>query len=126
MTFEMMMEQYENMKSVCEEQLIKLQSEHSKTDKKIVDIQHEIEFGNYDAFTMINVFKDLKNTLKIRRTVKKEITKLHNFKIIFKDHKYISKSCEGLEKRKYNPRILKLDFTDNKTLIRSRKMLLEI
>ncbi len=123
MDFESLLESYIKMKNVVDERLIILQQEHSNCDKKIVDIEHEIEFGNYDTFSMVKVFKDLKETLEKRRILKTEISKFQQLRIIFKEYKQITKSCKGFDNRKYKPRILNLDFSNPKSLLKSRKIL---
>ena len=123
MTYNEMLNSYNEMKEICDSRIPFLCSEQSKADKRIVDIQHEIEFGNYDACSMVMVFKDLKETLEVRRKLKNEIQRLQQFSTIFKNSKHINNSSSGLDGRKYNPRTLKLDFTNSSTLLRSRKLL---
>lgn len=54
-------------------ELKELQSELSMVDKKIFDVKHYIEFGNFNAYQGWMCFKMLQNLLRQRRNYKNEI-----------------------------------------------------
>ena len=62
-----------NYLSCYNDRLKELQTELSMVDKKIVDVEHYIEFGNFNAYQGWMCFKMLQNLLRQRRNYKNEI-----------------------------------------------------
>lgn len=87
-----------------------LMSMLSQTEKEIVDIRHYIEFFDLNVVKGYKAYKILQDRLRIRRTLKDEIFKISqilSIKLNSKDIEHTIKSIEGLDNRKYGPRVLK-------------------
>ena len=80
----------------------------SNTDKEIVDIQHYIEFGNFNCYQGWMCFKMLQNVLRQRRKYKNEISVIN----MIKQCKFDKSSLESLltkivdvQNQCYRPRV---------------------
>ena len=104
-----------------------LYERQSYLDKKIVDLEHEIELGHPDACTMVQIYKDLQATLRERRTIKDEIGCTEAvLSLMAKKTPNVDSRFDGTRVRMYAPRVLKdLDFTDAKVLLQSRKKIIQ-
>jgi len=88
-----------------------LQSNLSIVDKEIVDLEHYIEFYNFNASQGFKAYKMLQEKLIKRRELKKSIEKCN---IIWNGNirdfaigKSIDKQMKNIENKKYTARILK-------------------
>lgn len=81
----------------------------STTDKEICDIQHFIEFGKLNAYQGWLATSMFQNRLRQRRKYKNELAALNlikSCKIEVKSIEDLHKAVDGLEERKYSPRVL--------------------
>lgn len=81
----------------------------SEVDKEISDINHYIEFGNFNAYQGWLAFSMLQNRLRKRRKIKDElqvIQQLGESKITLSMLDGINKAVSDLSNRKYVPRVL--------------------
>ena len=82
----------------------------SEVDKKIVDIEHYIEFGKFNCYQGWICFKILQNLLQQRRQYKNEmevINKIRCCKIESKEVDILKASIEQIKFKKYTPRAFK-------------------
>lgn len=92
-----------------------LLTELSRLDKERTDIEHAAEFYNLNASQGYKIYKMLHENGIERRKVKDEIYKINAIfgqTISAKGTETVKKSFEGLEDRKYEPRILKELFNE--------------
>lgn len=81
----------------------------SDVDKEIVDIEHYIEFGKFNAYQGWLAFSMLRYRLKKRRKVKDElqvITQINNCKINSTTVSNIQNTIHKMNERLYKPRVL--------------------
>ena len=121
-----LLKQYVDLREEISAEALAQQVAHSQADKKVADIQHEIEFGQPDVCTMVHIFKDLQATLRERRTVKDEIHVLNcTLQLMGNKTDKLVKAANGEINRHYTPRVLTdLDFSNAKVLLKSRKSLI--
>lgn len=82
----------------------------SNIDKEICDLLHYIEFCNLNAAQGYKVYKMLKERRIIRRSIKNELNVLNiilSKKISETATDEINKCVAGMDKRTYEPRVLK-------------------
>lgn len=94
-----------------------LLSELSRLDKERTDIEHAAEFYNLNASQGYKIYKMLHENGIERRKVKDEIYKISSIfgqNITVKGTESVKKSFQGLEDRKYEPRVLKELFDKEK------------
>ena len=123
MLTDLLLHDYKTLQEHVATELERLKVRQYQLDVTIVDLQHEIEFSNVDACTMVAIFKHQKEVFVERRNVKNDLAKLFQVNGAFKNFKGVINSCAGLDTRKYKPRVLHLDFTNSRTLLDSRKKL---
>lgn len=93
-----------------DERFDELSNKLSVVDKKIVDIEHCIEFGKFNCYQGWICFKILQNLFKQRRQYKNEmevINKIRCCKIESKDIDILKASIEQIKFKKYTPRAFK-------------------
>jgi hypothetical protein len=93
-----------------DERFDELSSKLSVVDKKIVDIEHFIEFGKFNCYQGWICFKILQNLLQQRRQYKNEmevIGKIRGCKIESKEVDILKASIEQIKFKKYTPRAFK-------------------
>ncbi len=81
----------------------------SEIDKEIVDIEHYIEFGNFNAYQGWQCFKMLQNALLQRRKYKNEMSVIEligKCKIDEKSLQALSETVVNIENKCYRPRAL--------------------
>ena len=79
----------------------------SDVDKKIVDVEHYIEFGKFNAYQGWICFKMLQNLLQQRRQYKNEmqlITKMKESKISGNSIKALFEGVKEIQNKLYTPR----------------------
>ena len=84
-------------------------AEQQRVDLEIVDIQHYIELGNFNAYNGWLASKMLQNKLRQRRKIKDElliINSIGSTQINAASIENLHKSVNGLNTRKYTPRVL--------------------
>lgn len=84
-------------------------SELQKIDFEITDIQHYIELGNFNAYNGWLSYKMLQNRLRQRRKIKDELLILNavgSTRIEAGSVENLHKAVNGLNTRKYAPRVL--------------------
>lgn len=89
----------------------------SKVDKEISDIQHYIEFGQFNCYQGWLCFKILQNKLRQRRKYKNEISVLNiirHSRIDTEGLSSLSKTISDSRKKVYSPRVLTELFKDLK------------
>lgn len=87
----------------------KLSRDLSNVDKEITDIQHYIEFGNFNAYQGWLAFSMLRHRLKKRRKIKNEfqiLSQIGECKINSAMVADIQAAIHKLDDRSYTPRIL--------------------
>lgn len=82
---------------------------HSVVDKKIVDIEHAMEFNKFDAAKGYKIYKLMHDNLNERRMIKDNIKKIE---MIINSHlgdnlQIVNKNIDKHFKRSYKPRVLK-------------------
>lgn len=77
-------------------------------DKKVVDIEHAMEFQKLDAAGGYKLYKLMHDTLNERRVVKDNLKKIENLQRsqIADNIKIANKSIKKIENQKYSPRVL--------------------
>ena len=88
----------------------KLNSEISRVDKEITDIQHYIEFCNLSASGGYKIAAMLKERLSKRREIKNTLERLNRISVMNTGFIANGKGRDALEKltdKHYTPRILK-------------------
>ena len=87
-----------------------LQSSLSNIDKEVLDLEHYIEFYNFNASKGYKAYKMLQETLIKRREIKNSIQKCNiiwNGNIRdFVDDRAIGKQVKNIDNKKYKARIL--------------------
>lgn len=86
-----------------------LLSQLSKVDQELSDINHYIEFCNLNAAQGYKAYKMIKDRRIIRRSIKNELDVLNiilSKKISETATDEIQKAISGMDKRKYEPRVL--------------------
>lgn len=81
----------------------------NQVDQEIIDIEHAAEFYQLDAARGYKLYKMLRDARIRRRDYKNEIKKICIIQeATFEDYRdeKVSKSFEGMEHRKYRPRVL--------------------
>lgn len=81
----------------------------SKIDQEISDIQHYIEFNNFDACKGFKAYKLLQETLIRRRGIKDELLKIQIFTETTVPDLFngrLDQRINGIKNRTYKPRIL--------------------
>lgn len=102
-------ESVSNIFKDCERRFEEMNQMQSEIDKEIVDIQHYIEFGTFNAYQGWLCFKILQKLLLQRRQIKNEILILQNVqncKLTEENIHNLKKSIAGLKTRVYAPRML--------------------
>ena len=88
-----------------------LQSNLSNIDKEILDLEHYIEFGNFNASKGFKAYKMLQERFIKRREIKNSIQKCNiiwNGNVRdFANDKAIGKQVKNMDNKKYKARILK-------------------
>lgn len=79
---------YEELKKEVLDRFNYLSSEISKSDNKISDIYHFIEFGKCNAVKQMKLVKILKQVLIQRREIKNEFNSLNRMKVKLLDGSY--------------------------------------
>ena len=104
-----------------------LHEKQSFLDKKVVDLNHEIEFSKPDACTMVHIFKDLQDTFQQRRTLKNEIEVVCGvIALMGKKTSKLELLALGEVDKKYKVRVMtELDFTSPTSLYASRRKLIK-
>lgn len=100
------------------EKISVLSQELSQTQKEITDIEHYIEFTDFNLYQGYLASKMLKQRLQRRRIFKDTLftlTQIRKSKLDSASITNLKKSIDGLTKRKYQPRILSELFTTNTT-----------
>lgn len=90
-----------------DERFDKLSDKLSVVDKKIVDVEHCIEFGKFNCYQGWICFKILQNLFQQRRQYKNEmevINKIRNCKIESREVDILKASIEQIKFKKYTPR----------------------
>lgn len=82
----------------------KLQEKLSEIDKKIVDVEHFIEFHNLNGVDGFKIYKKLQNLFKERRQIKDYSMILTALTPIKGGLVNLNKAMNGLNHRKYSPR----------------------
>lgn len=80
----------------------------SNIDKEIVDVEHYIEFGNFNAYQGWLCFKMLQNLLKQRRSLKDEIyilSQIEKCRFDTESLSSLSQSISDIQNKCYIPRI---------------------
>lgn len=80
----------------------------SNIDKEIVDVEHYIEFGNFNAYQGWLCFKMLQNLLKQRRGLKDEIyilSQIEKCRFDTESLSSLSQSISDIQNKRYIPRI---------------------
>lgn len=93
----------------CENKFEEMSQKQSDIDKEIVDIEHYIEFGTFNAYQGWLCFKILQNLLLQRRQIKNEISILQyvrECRLTEQNIHLLKKSIAGLKTRVYAPRML--------------------
>lgn len=88
----------------------KLCQELSLVDKELCDILHYIEFCNLNAAQGYKAYKMVKERRILRRKIKDEISILDSIlgqKVLQTAKNAIQKTAENMDKRTYEPRVLK-------------------
>ena len=96
------------------EKISVLSQELSQTQKEITDIEHYIEFTDFNLYQGYLASKMLKQRLQRRRIFKDTLftlTQIRKSKLDSASITNLKKSIDGLSKRKYQPRILSELFT---------------
>lgn len=101
---------WENYIKSLKEYMTTIDSQLSKVDLEIEDIEHAAEFFNLDMFRAWKLYKMLQDARKRRRKIKDERIKVQyilgsNFEDCTNNS--ISNYIKSLDNRKYNPRVLK-------------------
>lgn len=89
---------------ISEDHIKAISDELSKSDKMVNDIQHYIEFGNFNAYQGWRCFKALQESLRKRRKLKDEMAILSAIKS--SNFPSAENLIRGLGERKYCPRVL--------------------
>ena len=96
----------------------KLYEELSICDKEKSDIEHYIEFFNFNAAQGYKAFKMLKDVLQNRREIKKKIEKCELLMSAgiknYREGSRTINACEKVNHKKYTPRILNELFGEQK------------
>ena len=93
----------------AETRLQNLFGELSEADKKITDIHHYLELVSFNCYQGWLAADLLRQVLAKRRNIKNEIAILENFrnhKLTVDTMKEIQAAVDGLDNRKYEPRVL--------------------
>lgn len=93
-----------------EDRRIDLKSELATIDLEIVDIEHYVEFNEFDAAKGYKAYKLLHDTRKRRRELKDELEKIElilGTSLKSENLDNLDRSIKGLDTRKYTPRVLK-------------------
>ena len=100
-----------SVESVRERKLA-LQEKHSTIEKEITDIEHYIELSDgLNAYQGWLAYMTLRKRLKLRRQVKDEISVLSDVEDVMSGLKKTIARINGLNGRKYEPRVLTELFT---------------
>lgn len=100
-----------SVESVRERKLA-LQEKHSTIEKEITDIEHYIELSDgLNAYQGWLAYMTLRKRLKLRRQVKDEISVLSDVEDVMSGLKKTIARINGLNERKYEPRVLTELFT---------------
>ena len=94
----------------------KLNNEYAVVDNEIIDIQHYIEFFDFNAAQGYNAYKMLQESLRKRRKIKDDrykTTMLLNATSADYVNDVVDKQFKGLDGRQYTPRVLKELFETN-------------
>ena len=92
-----------------EERKNKLSGDLSNIDKEITDIQHYIEFGNFNAYQGWLAFSMLRHRLKKRRKIKNEfqiLSQIGECKINSAMVNDIQAAIHKINNKSYTPRVL--------------------
>ena len=93
-----------------------LLSKLSDIDKQVVDIEHYIEFGKFNACQGFMAFKMLQNALRQRREYKNEIemlSQVEECRLNVTAIATFASKISGIENKVYNPRVLSELFETN-------------
>lgn len=93
-----------------------LLSKLSDIDKQVVDIEHYIEFGKFNACQGFMAFKMLQNALRQRRKYKNEIemlSQVEECRLNVTAIATFASKISGIENKVYNPRVLSELFETN-------------
>lgn len=94
------------------EALIQAKNDKKRIEKAIADLNHFIEFGNFNAYQGFRLFRILQKLLRQRRSCKDIIFVLENIAENSNDINYIYWCAIQLKCRNYRPRILKNMFNN--------------
>lgn len=92
----------------------------SNVDKKIVDVEHYIEFGKFNAYQGWMCFKMMQNLLRERRRYKNEIQAINLVKQYHFDNNSLvklSKTISEIQHKRYTPRAIPELFIAGKKII---------
>lgn len=94
------------------EALIQAKNDKKRIEKAIADLNHFIEFGEFNAYQGFRLFRILQKLLRQRRSCKDIIFVLENIAENSNDINYIYWCAIQLKCRNYRPRILKNMFNN--------------